>query len=168
MGVKFEGVLSHEGKWWAVGVPALDVWTQGKNRADAYVMIKEAVELSMDRPVEVEVLPMEGCRFVLRAKDSRNDRYLMAMMLKNHRAKSGLSLAQVADRLNVTRGTYAQYEQARSLPSVAKVEAYISAMSISEHVVLNIVSNRKIAPMDVVAYGKRRCSREGGHKRGRR
>lgn len=146
MGVKFEGVMSHDGKWWAIGVPALEVWSQGRTRPAAYRMIKEAVELSMAHPVEVEVLPMDGDRFVLRAKKSSDDRYLVAMMLRNHRAKSGLSLAQVAERLKVTRGTYAQYEQARSLPSVAKIETYISAMGNGrEHVVLDVVSNRKSA-----------------------
>jgi len=140
MGVKFEGVLSREGKWYAVGVPALEVWSQGKNRADAFRMIREAVELSMERSIEVEVLPMAGNRFVLRAKDSQNDRYLVAMMLKNHRAKSGLSLSQVADRLKIARSTYAQYEQARSLPSVGKIETYISAMGGCDHVVLDVVS----------------------------
>lgn len=143
MSVKFEGRVSREGKWWAVGVPALDVWTQGKSKAEAYAMIKEAVELSLDKPIEVEVLPMDDELFVLRAKDGKNDKALVALMLKNHRANSKLSQEQLAKRLRVEKGTYAQYEQARSLPSVDKIEQFISAMGGREHVVLNVVSSKR-------------------------
>ncbi|MFH0798652.1 MAG: helix-turn-helix domain-containing protein [Pseudomonadota bacterium] len=130
MCVNFEGYLFKEGRYWPVGVPALDVFTQGRTRKDAYSMIKEAVELLVDRKgFAVEVVPMTGDRFVLRAKKNECDKYLMAFLLRRQRAKYGLSLSQVASRLKITRHAYAQYEQARSLPSLSKVQDFVAAMS---------------------------------------
>ncbi|MFA4974095.1 MAG: helix-turn-helix domain-containing protein [bacterium] len=142
MSLKFMGFLVRDGRWWVVGVPALEVWSQGKTRIDACRMIKEAVEMSINRPIKVNVLPMPGNCFVLYAKDSRNDRYLLATMLKRQRGNSGLSLGQTAKRLKVASKTYSQYEQGRLLPSITKILEYISAMNNDDHVVLDVVSKQ--------------------------
>lgn len=72
-------------------------------------------------------------------------RYLIALMLKNQRAKYGLSIAQVADRLGISKNAYAQYEQARAIPSIAKVEEFIHAMSNQVHVVLDVLDEAMVA-----------------------
>ena len=66
-------------------------------------------------------------------------------MLKNQRAKYGLSLQEVADRLGVSKNAYAQYEQARAVPSITKVEEFIHAMSDRVHVVLDVLDEAKVA-----------------------
>ncbi|OGQ06591.1 MAG: hypothetical protein A3G32_01710 [Deltaproteobacteria bacterium RIFCSPLOWO2_12_FULL_40_28] len=140
MCIKFEGKLFKEGKYWPVCVPTLDVYTQGKSKKDALAMMKEAIELLVDRKgfsVLVNLLP--GNTFILRTKQPDDDRYLIALMLKNQRAKYGLSLQKVADRLGVSKHAYAQYEQARAIPSITKVEEFIHAMSHHVHVVLDLV-----------------------------
>ena len=145
MCVKFEGKLSKEGKYWAVWVPALDVYTQGKSKKDALVMIEEAVELLVDRKrFEVSASPLPENQFVLRAKNSDNDKYLIALMLKNQRAKYGLSLQEVSDRLGVSKNAYAQYEQARAIPSITKMEEFIYAMSRRVHVVLDVRDEARV------------------------
>ena len=146
MCVKFEGKLLKERKYWAVCVPALDVYTQGKSKKDALVMIKEAVKLMVDRKrfaVAVNSLPEN--QFVLRAKKADDDKYLIALMLKNQRAKYGLSLQEVANRLGVSKNAYAQYEQARAIPSITKVEEFIYAMSHNVHVVLDVLDEARVA-----------------------
>ena len=146
MCVKFEGKLIKEGRFWPIYVPALDVVTQGRSKKDAYAMIKEAVELYVDRPgFEVLVIPMPRNKFVLRAKKNADDKYLVALMLKHQRAKHGLSTSEVAKRLGITKHAYAQYEQARSLPSITKVEEFIHAMSDSAHVVLDVIDDSQAA-----------------------
>lgn len=140
MCVKFEGRVFKDGKLWPVFVPALDIYTQGKNKKDALSMIKEAVELHVDRKgfaVEVSLMPDD--RFILRSRKVGNDKYLVALMLKNQRAKYGLSISEVAKRLGISKNAYAQYEQARSIPSITKVEEFIYAMSKQMHVVLNVI-----------------------------
>ncbi len=139
MCVKFEGRLFKQDRYWPVEVPALDIMTQGRSREDAYVMIKEAVELHVDRPgFKVEVMPSMGEKFVIKAIGVNNDKYLIALLLKQQRAKHGLSTSEVAKRLGITKHAYAQYEQARSLPSLTKVEEFIYAMNKHAHFVLNI------------------------------
>ena len=146
MCVKFEGKLLKDGRYWAVCVPALDVYTQGKSKKDALAMIKEAVELTVDRKgFFVRVNPLPKNQFVLRAKEADDDKYLIALMLKNQRAKYGLSLQDVADRLGVSKNAYAQYEQARAIPSITKVEEFIHAMSRNVHVVLDVLDEARVA-----------------------
>lgn len=146
MCVKFEGKLLREGRYWAVCVPALDVYTQGKSKKDGLAMIKEAVKLLVDRKgFAVSVNPLPDNQFVLRAKKTDDDKYLLALMLKNQRAKYGLSLQEVADRLGVSKNAYAQYEQARAVPSITKVEEFIYAMSHRVHVVLDVLDEARVA-----------------------
>ena len=91
MCVKFEGKLFKDGRYWPVCVPAFFVYTQGKSKKDAYFMIKDALELLVYRPgFEVVVKPLPKNRFVLHAKDSSHDKYLIALMLKNQRGHHGL------------------------------------------------------------------------------
>ncbi|OGQ23239.1 MAG: hypothetical protein A3I05_04060 [Deltaproteobacteria bacterium RIFCSPLOWO2_02_FULL_44_10] len=140
MCVKFEGKVWKKGKYWAVSVPVLEVSTQGKSKKDALAMIQEAVELMVDhKGFAVHVNPLQKNQFILRSKNDGGDKYLLALMLKNQRAKYGLSLQEVADRLGVTKNAYAQYEQARAVPSITKVEEFISSMSRHVHVVLDLL-----------------------------
>lgn len=146
MCIKFEGKMFKEGRYWPVVVPALDIYTQGTSKKDALAMIQEAVELSVDRKgFAVKVDPMPENTFVLRAKNADDDRYLVALMLKNHRAKYGLSLNDVAQRLGLSKNAYAQYEQARAVPSLTKVEEFIHAMSKHVHVVLGLIDEARVA-----------------------
>lgn len=146
MCVKFEGKLFKEGKYWPVFIPALDIHTQGKTKKDALAMIKDAVELLIDRKgFAVDVVSLPENKFILRAKNAKDDKYLIALMLKNQRAKYGLSLSEVAKKLGVSKNAYAQYEQASSIPSITKVEEFIHAMSDHVHVVLNVLDEEKSA-----------------------
>lgn len=146
MCVKFEGRVLKGGRYWPVEVPALGIMTQGKSRRDAYAMIKEAIELHVDRPgFKVEIVPTTGGRFVVKAQGTANDKYLIALLLKQQRAKHGLSTAEIAKRLGITKHAYAQYEQARSLPSLTKVEEFIHAMSKRAHFVLTVFEESEAA-----------------------
>lgn len=140
MCVKFEGKVTREGKYWAVYIPALDIYTQGRSKRHALTMVQEAIELVIDREGFVAVVSqLPGNQFVLYAKRPVDDRYLLALMLKNQRAKYGLSIRQVADRLGISKNAYAQYEQARAIPSISKIEKFIHAMSNQVHVVLDVL-----------------------------
>lgn len=146
MCVKFEGKVSKGKKYWPIWVPAICVYTQGRSKKDAYFMIKDAVELTVNRPgFEVVVVPLPKNRFILRAKNSAHDKYLVAMLLRYQRANYGLSIGEVAKRLGITKHAYAQYEQARAMPSITKVEEFIHAMSEHAHVVLDVIDDSRAA-----------------------
>jgi len=146
MCVKFEGRVFKDKRAWVVEVPALDIVTQGTSKKNAYAMIKEAIELLVDaRDFNIEITPMADNKFFVRAKKDQDDRYLVALLLKQQRAKYGLSTSAVAQRLGITKHAYAQYEQARSLPSITKIEEFVYAMSRNAHVVVNVFEEPKAA-----------------------
>ncbi len=46
--MKIEGKLIKSGKWWAVEIPLLLIYTQGKTKRHAYLMAADAVEAIVD------------------------------------------------------------------------------------------------------------------------
>jgi hypothetical protein len=42
--MRIEGNIEKSGRWWAVEVPLLLVYTQGRTRIEAYAMVREATE----------------------------------------------------------------------------------------------------------------------------
>jgi DNA-binding XRE family transcriptional regulator len=146
MCVKFEGRILKRGRYWPVEVPALDLMTQGGSKRDAHRMIREAIRLLVNRPgFDVEIISLTPRRFILKGKGAEDDKYLIAFLLKQQRARHGLTAAEVARRLKITKHAYAQYEQARSLPSLAKIEEFVSAMSRDAHVVISVAEESKAA-----------------------
>ncbi|PIR20002.1 MAG: hypothetical protein COV45_08490 [Deltaproteobacteria bacterium CG11_big_fil_rev_8_21_14_0_20_47_16] len=146
MCIKFEGRVFKQGRYWPIDVPALNVHTQGKSRKDALFMIKDALEMIIDRKgfsVAVSLLPQN--RVIVQTKNAADDKYLIARMLQGQRAKCGLSIQQVADRLGVSKHAYAQYEQARAIPSIAKIVEFISAMNKHAHVAIDLLNDAEAA-----------------------
>lgn len=91
-------------------------------------MIKDAIEMLVDeKSFQVKVVPAENKNeFIIYANDVAP---LVALMLKRQRAKNGLSLADMQERLHTkSRNAYAQYEQGRSAPTVQKLVEFLSAM----------------------------------------
>lgn len=124
----FNGRVWKEGKFWLVEIPALDVMTQGRSMKNAMFMIKDAIEELVDEKgfkVKVVSAEREG-EFIIYANDVAP---LVALLLRRQRAKKGLSLSDMQERLHAkSRNTYAQYEQGRSVPSVPKLIEFLGAM----------------------------------------
>lgn len=125
--VMFSGKVWKDGKFWLVEIPALDVLTQGKSRKDALFMVKDAIEaLVNEKGFRIKASAVVDGEFILSANDIAP---LVALMLKRQRAKNGLSLADMQERLHTkSRNAYAQYEQGRSVPSVPKFMEFLAAM----------------------------------------
>ena len=55
---------------------------------------------------------------------------MISLLLRRQRQKSGLSLAEAADRLGArSRDAYARYEQGRTVPTVAKLDELLKAVA---------------------------------------
>lgn len=124
----FSGKVWKEDKFWLVEIPALDVMTQGGSRKNALLMIKDAIEeLVNEKGFKIKVVPSENKNeFIIYANDVAP---LVALMLKRQRAKNGLTLADMQERLHAkSRNAYAQYEQGRSMPTVQKLVEFLNAM----------------------------------------
>ena len=107
----------------------LDAQTQGRGRADALAMIKELLELMVDRRgFEVEVHSRRGSGVL--EISSNNDAALVAAGLRRLRRSAGLSLQEVADRLGQkSHNAYARYEQARAVPTITKLGELVRALN---------------------------------------
>jgi len=97
--MRFIGHVFKCGKFWAIEVPILDVVSQGRTKTEAYEMIADAIESLVDRKgFKVRVFRGEGEEFEIGASDQT---LLAALLLRRERLKSGMSLAEVAERLGV-------------------------------------------------------------------
>ena len=133
--MRFAGKVFKSGRHWAIEVPILSVVTQGHTKKEAFEMIADAIEVLVNKPgFEARVFPGKGEYFEVGASD---EAALTAFLLRRERTKSGLTLAEVAQRLGArSLNTYARYEQGRSVPTVPKLSQLLSALASTKDFVL--------------------------------
>jgi hypothetical protein len=133
--MRFQGKLSKDGKWWLAEVPVFDATTQGRTRKEAFEMIADWFVSIVDRKgFSVDVHPGSGGEFEIGSDDART---MIRLLLQRQRQKSGLSLAQAAERLGArSRNAYARYEQGVSVPTVEKLDELLRAVAPDRHIVV--------------------------------
>lgn len=133
--MRFQGKLSRDGKWWLAEVPVFAAMTQGHTRKEAIEMIADWFASLVDRKgFSVQVHATGKDAFEVGAQDSRA---MIALLLKRQRQHSGLSLAQVAERLGAkSRNAYARYEQGVSVPTVDKLDELLRAIAPDREIVV--------------------------------
>lgn len=126
--MNFAGHLVRDGKWWLAEVPLFAATTQGRSRKEALRMIADWFESMIDRRgFRVEVVSSGPDGFELAANDTRA---MVSLLLRRQRQESGLTLAQVAERLEArSRNAYARYEQGLSVPTVEKLDELLRAIA---------------------------------------
>jgi hypothetical protein len=107
--MRIVGKLKQSGEFWLVSIPILDTGSQGSSRDDALDMAKDLVECFFEPEdgFEATVTPVNKTTFSL---SSNNTALLIGLILKRRRQQSGLSLADVAERLGVTSAAVAEGE----------------------------------------------------------
>ncbi|MBI4403425.1 MAG: type II toxin-antitoxin system HicB family antitoxin [Deltaproteobacteria bacterium] len=139
--MRFEGFwLKPDGKknkYWHIEVPILGICTQGKSKQDAFLMIKDAIELAVEsKGFKVKVLPGDDNTFTVGAN---NTKVFVAFMLKQQRSSHGLTLQEVANRLKVASpNAYARYEQGKSVPTVEKLTELLLAIDPEHEPILKV------------------------------
>jgi hypothetical protein len=134
--MRFAGRVYKEGKFWLAELPILDAMTQGRTRPEAFAMVADLLETLVDRPgFTVQVHPGADDHFEVSAPDMGP---LISLLLRRQRQRSGLSLADAAARLGAkSRNAYARYERGTSLPTLAKLDALLRAVSPDRDFVLH-------------------------------
>lgn len=132
------------GKHWLIEVPDLDVATQGTSKNDAFAMIKDAIEGLVDQKgFGVTVHAEDGQHFTLSTNSSGA---LVALLLQRQRIKSGLSIRDVAARLESSSpNAYAQYERGDRMPTIEKFQELLQAIDPEVEPVIEFVPKRKRA-----------------------
>lgn len=133
--MRFQGKLNRDGKYWLAEVPVFDAITQGRSRREALAMIADWFATMADREeLTVRVHPSAGDEFEISSSDTRG---MISLLLKRQRHKSGLSLAQAAERLGAkSRNAYARYEQGVSVPTVQKLDELLRAVAPQRDIVV--------------------------------
>lgn len=125
--MKIEGRIQKSGNYWAVEVPLLAVFSQGKTRKEAFSMVGSAIEdLVESEGFVVTVDPGKGDSFVVSASDETK---LMAFALQQQRNMRGLTIRDVAKRLGSSSPTsYSRYEKGTVRPSLDKFSQLLQAI----------------------------------------
>jgi len=126
----FEGKVfapARGSRYWEVKIPQLGVFTQGRSERNAYAMAADALEtLVGEKRFRVQIVPLDGGRFLIRANDSRP---LIARWLFRLRADKGLSLREAAARMGSSSSeAWARYESGRASPTVEKLSELLHAL----------------------------------------
>ncbi len=134
--MRFSGTIYKEGKFWLAEIPILDLMTQGRTKKEAYEMVADMLETMVNKEgFKIEVYKGRKNSFEV---GSIEPKHLVSLLLQRKREISGLSLAQVANRLGTSsRNTYARYEQGRSVPSVEKLNELLHAVCPKTDIVIN-------------------------------
>ena len=126
--MRFAGRIFKSGGYWAIEVPILGVFTQGRTEQEAYEMIADAIESLVNKEnFKVDVYPGEGEYFEVASQDLAA---MIAFLLRRQRLRHGLSLSEVAQHLSAkSLNAYARYEQGKSIPTIEKFNQLLSAVS---------------------------------------
>ena len=129
--MRLEGHICKEGRFWLVEVPWLDAMTQGRSRREALAMIADYCEnlafdlLGISR-FRVDVHSINKTDLEISSDETGT---LLSLILQTRRRASGLTLAQVAARLQQTSpNAYARYERGKVSPTVAKLLELLAAV----------------------------------------
>ena len=134
--MRFAGKLYQDGKYWLAKIPILDLMTQGRTETEAYRRVADLIETMVNQDdFKAEVFKRPQNTFEVGSRDTKP---LVSLLLQRKREMSGLSLAQVAERLGMSsRNSYARYEQGLSTPTVEKLNELLHAVSPKSDFVIN-------------------------------
>ena len=135
--MKIEGKLHKVGRFWAVEIPLLLIYTQGRTKKKSLEMAEDAVEeLIEEKGFKAKAAETNNNTFNI---GSNNDSLLMALALKQQRLQRGLSIRDVAGRLGSKSPTsYSRYEQGKMKPSLDKFTDLLQAIDVDLEPILKI------------------------------
>ena len=126
--MRIEGYIEKSDKYWAVSIPLLLIYTQGKSKKNAYEMAKDAIEELVDeKGFSVDIHPSTSLSFSV---GSNNESMLMAFALKQQRLHHGLSIREVVANMGLKSPTaYSRYEKGLVRPSLDKFSELLCGIS---------------------------------------
>ena len=134
--MRFSGRVYKDGNFWLAEVPILEAMTQGRTRKEAFAMVEDLLETLANRPgFSVKVHPGTHGDFEVSSTDTRG---MISLLLRRQRERSGLSLAEAAERLGAkSRNAYARYERGTSVPTLEKLNELLHAVAPDQDFVLH-------------------------------
>jgi transcriptional regulator with XRE-family HTH domain len=141
------GEIIHDGGWYTVTVDALGADTQGRSRKAACRALADLIsDYAADygfANLVVDVVDGGTDTLFVTADDPAK---LIALMLRRLRDASSLSLAEVTGEMRAkSRNDWAQYEQGKHVPSIAKLQQMLDAVG-SQLVVTVVPRTAQVIP----------------------
>lgn len=114
-----------EKKGWSIEIPDLAAWTQGDTKAEAVDMVASLVDEMAEKELGTTAHWTDD-HIEINCTDAAG---LVALILRQRREASGLTLKQVAAKLHMkSANAYARYEQGRSVPTLNKLDELLQAV----------------------------------------
>lgn len=128
--MKVKGVYEKSGRFWGIQIPELGLFSQGKTKAEAFDMIKDAAQLMIDdTAISFETYDMGRGEFCLEASDSVA---FLAFALKQLRCNQELTYAETQKLTGAkSRSEFTIYESGKTDPTLSKAERLLKAMGVS-------------------------------------
>lgn len=125
--MRIQGKLRKTGKYVAVEIESLGIYTQGKSHRDALAMAKDAVAMMLEVPLKaIEIKELNQNEFMIVGPTAK----IIGLILKQLRLNSGLSQRDVAKRMKQKSiNGYVRYESGKAIPSIVKLEEIVSAIN---------------------------------------
>lgn len=133
--MRFQGEVYKDGSWWLAEVAVFDAMTQGRTRKEALEMVADWFRTMVGRRgFPVAVHSVGAGEFEVGSSDTGA---MISLLLRRQRQRSGLTLAQAAERLGAkSRNAYARYEQGRTVPTVGKLDELLRAIAPDREIVV--------------------------------
>ncbi|MCX6124946.1 MAG: helix-turn-helix transcriptional regulator [Proteobacteria bacterium] len=128
--MKVKGSYEKTGKWWAIQIPEIGMFTQGRTKANAFEMIKDAASLMLSDPeVTFTTFDIGDGEFYLEASDVVK---FLAFALRQLRCSQELTYAATQSLTGAkSRSEFAVYESGNTDPTLSKTERLLGAMGMS-------------------------------------
>ena len=139
--MRFSGRVYRDGSWWLAEVPVFEAATQGRTRREALEMMEDWFATMVNEPgFSAETHVEQGDHFEISASDLGA---VISLLLQRQRQRSGLTLAEVAEKLGVnSRNAYSRYERGESVPTIEKLDQLLRAVSADRDLVVGESSER--------------------------
>ncbi len=126
--MKYEAIITKEGKFWMIECEALDILTQSSTKGAAAETLKDSIESYINKEnFNVTVTLREKNKLIV---STNNQTEMIALMLKRQRQKHGVTMKQITENMGASSITaYARYEQGKSCPTIEKLEQIMTAIS---------------------------------------
>lgn len=138
MKLAIEGVIQRPKsgeKYWSVGVPLLEIYSQGTSQKNALEMVRSAIEEAVDQKgfrVKVELTGKETL-----AVSSEDFGTLLAFMLRQKRSTKNLTVRDAAERLGSSSpNAFSRYERGESGASLEKIAELMGAVADEKYLLL--------------------------------
>ena len=131
----FEGQIAKDGEFWLVEIPALNLFTQGRTKEEAFKMARGVVvDASGNSKLRISLTKTGRHSFSVSSDDMET---LIPLLLKKQRQKAGLTVLEASHRLGSNSpNAYGVYEQGRARPTLEKLSVLLSAVNPAHQIKL--------------------------------